>query len=136
MRYRRMLAALAACLVGCSSGEPFDYIPVTGRITYEDGSAIGAGGMRLQFVSQDQAPVDGLHPRPAMANVDAEGRFESVTSRKHGDGLVPGKHKVAVLLAAGPSGRPLIAQPYTHIETTPLIVDTAVLPLEIKVPKP
>src|SRR5690606_16771513 len=76
-------------LAGCSDGNPFDYVPVSGRLTYEDGAPIPAGGMRIGFTVMDVAPKDGAFPRPAEAVVDAQGNFSSVTSYKPGDGLMP-----------------------------------------------
>jgi len=131
-------AALAAALIsfsGCGSGSPFKYVQVSGTVKYEDGSAI-PGGCRLVFNSVDAAPVGNAYPRPGMANVNADGTFNEVTSYKYGDGLVPGKHKVVVQAANERDGNPVVPKEYTNPETTPLVVDTAALPFEIKVPKP
>ena len=129
--------ATAMWLAGCGdSGSPFDYIQVSGQLVYEDGSPIGKDNMRVQFVSIDQSTVGQAHPRPALASLDREGRFESVTSYKYGDGLVPGKHKVAILDAEDPSGKLLVPLEYTNVNSSPLIISTEDLPLEIKVPKP
>ncbi len=130
------MLSLFAMLVGCGDGTPFQYIPVEGQLTYEDGSTIPAGGMRLQFVTLDVKPKKGAFPRPATTGVGSQGRFENVTSYKYGDGLVPGKHKVAIFYATDKKGNLLVPKECTHVSTTPLIVDTASLPLEIKVPKP
>jgi hypothetical protein len=133
--YQSMVCLLALmCVIllgGCKdSSSPFEYIPVSGKATYEDGTPIKAG-IRLQFKSLDQNAIEAAHPRPALTTLDAEGRFENVTSYKYGDGLVPGKHQVAILDADN-----LVPQEYTNVNSSPLIVDTASLPLEIKVPKP
>jgi hypothetical protein len=129
------ILALALCL-GCGSGEPFDYIPVTGKLSYEDGSTIPAQGIVLQFIAQDVKPIDGMHPRPATASVNGQGEFNEATSHKFGDGLVPGKHKVALMYATDANGKLLVPVDFTHAGTTPLVVDTATLPLDIRVPKP
>ncbi|MEM9354468.1 MAG: hypothetical protein AAGA92_15790 [Planctomycetota bacterium] len=131
--------AVAACLaaaIGCGSASPFDYQKASGKLTYEDGTPFGQGGVRLQFLSLDQQPKEGMHPRPALAQVDAQGNFSSVTSYKYGDGLLPGRHKVAVLDAQGEDGSSLVPQEYTSLKTTPLTITTEELPLVIKVPKP
>ena len=126
-----LILILGSGLVGCDSGSsPFKYVPVSGKVSYEDGSPIKAG-IRLQFKSLDQSAIESAHPRPALTTVDGEGRFENVTSYKYGDGLVPGKHQVAILDADK-----LVPAEYTNVNTSPLTVDTANLPLEIKVPKP
>lgn len=134
-----LLLAAATCL-GCGDGNPFDYVPVSGKLTYEDGTPIPAGGIELQFFAQDAKPVNGAHPRQAGAKVDASGSFANVTSYKYGDGLVLGKHKVAIDYATDAKGKFLVPKEYTHGGTTPLIVeiteDSAETPLDIKVPRP
>ena len=132
------ISALACFVpfVGCSSDTPFNYVKASGKVSYEDGSPIGKGGFRLQFIAVDREPVDGFHPRPGLANVDANGNFDSVTSHKYGDGLLRGKHRVAILSATGQAGQALVPKDYTHAKTTPLVIDTAEMPLHIKVPKP
>ena len=124
-------------LVGCGDGSPFEYIPVQGQLTYEDGSRIpAAGSMRLQFEPLDVSSHDGMHPRTASTGLDSDGRFAEVTSYKYGDGLVPGHHKVAIAYATDAKGKLLIPKDYTNLATSPLEIDTDNLPLEIKVPKP
>jgi hypothetical protein len=131
------LFVLLVCVTcfGCGSGGPFKYVRVSGKVTYEDGSPI-PGGCRLMFSSQDVAPVENAYPRPGMANVDANGNFDCVTSYKYGDGLVPGKHKVAIQAANERDGKLVVPKEYASTETTPLVIDTADSPLDIKVPKP
>jgi hypothetical protein len=103
---------------------------------YDDGTPIPGGGLRLQFSAQDAPPVEGAHPRPAIAEVNGKGEFDCVTSYKYCDGLIPGRHKVAIQQVTGQDGRPLIPSEFTSIATTPLVVHTDDAPLEIKVPKP
>jgi hypothetical protein len=90
----------------------------------------------LRFESLDAPVVEGAHPRPGIANINAQGEFDFVTSYKYGDGLIPGHHKVAVLGGGGPNDRPAVPKDYQSVSTTPLVIDTANAPLEIKVPKP
>lgn len=125
-----------AFLPGCGDNGPFEYIPVQGKVTYEDGAPIPAGGIMLQFQSRDAKPVGDMHPRPATAGVDANGEFKSATSLKHGDGLIPGRHKVALQYATDANGKLLIPQAYAHLGTTPLEADTGEGVMEIKVPRP
>jgi hypothetical protein len=133
---RITLLMLFAAAAGCGSSGPFSYTPVDGRVTYEDGSPIPAKGLMLQFQSLDAKPVGNMHPRPATAGVDENGVFASATSLKYADGLIPGKHKVAIYYATDAKGNLLVPAEYTHLGTTPLVADTATLPLDIKVPKP
>jgi hypothetical protein len=123
-------------LIGCGSGGPFEYENVSGKITYEDGSPIPVDGLRLRFIAQDAPQVDNAFPRPAFADVDSQGEFASVTSYKYGDGLIPGKHKVAIEKEGSPDVRPPVPKEYLSISTTPLMVDTADAPFRIKVPRP
>ena len=132
------LLVIAAIMssVGCGGSQPFSYIPVSGRLTYDDGMPVPAGGIRIGFKAIDAQPVGEAYPRPAEAVVNAEGNFESVTSYKPDDGLIPGKHKVTLYYAIDNQGKLLVPKEYTDPSTTPLVVDTATLPLEIKVPRP
>jgi hypothetical protein len=129
----RSVAVLIACAcLGCGSGSPFKYVKASGKITYEDGTPLK--NVRLLFDAQDAPSVEGAHARPAVANVNDQGEFDCVTSYKYGDGLIHGKHKVAI--DAGGPENPIVPKEFQSMATTPLIVDTASLPLEIKVPKP
>lgn len=133
---RPLLTIAGLLCIGCGPSSPFDYVKVNGTILYDDGTPIPASAIRLQFAAQDAPPVEGAHPRPAVANVNSKGEFDCVTSYKYGDGLIPGKHKVAVQQATGKSGELLVPKEFTSIATTPLLVDTDDAPLEMKVPKP
>lgn len=130
---RLLLAFAIVWVVGCGPSGPFEYVPIQGRVVYEDGSPVPGG--QLQFESQ--MPIEGnIRPRPAGAAIDSDGNFDAVTSYKYGDGLVPGKHKVSFIFATDAQGRPLVPLEYQSMASTPLVVDTADAPLEIKVPKP
>lgn len=133
----RILLGLS-CLVclGCGSSSPFDYVEASGRVMYDDGAPIPAGGIQLLFTAQDAPQVEGAHPRPAVADVNEKGEFASVTSYKYGDGLIPGRHKVVLQQVKDKAGNLLVPKEYTSIATTPLVVDTEQMPFEIKVPKP
>jgi hypothetical protein len=134
-----VLLAAAVCL-GCDDGNPFDYVPVSGKLSYEDGTPLPAGGIRLRFYLQDVGPIDGAYPRPGMANVDPSGNFPNATSYNYGDGLTPGKHKVSLDYATDAAGKLLIPKEYTHPGSTPLVIEiteaSSDAPLEIKVPRP
>ena len=76
-------------LAGCGGGDPFSYVKVSGKVTYEDGSLIPVESLELTFFPQS-GPIDPkTYPRPGLAGVDkATGTFSFVTSHKAGDGLV------------------------------------------------
>jgi len=132
-----VLVAVFAALTGCGQGDPFDYVKVSGKVTYEDGSPIPGDRLEVEFVPLAE-PVDPqTHPRPGFATMNEDGTFDSVTSYKHGDGLVPGRHKVAVRSFSedlNPTGA--VPEEYTNPETSPLEVDTADAPFHLKIPKP
>jgi hypothetical protein len=129
---------LTSCLVcvGCGPRSPYEYVEASGQIAYEDGTAIPSGGIRLLFSAMDAPSVEGAHPRPGVAEVNEKGEFTCVTSYKYGDGLVPGRHKVAVQEVKDKQGRLLVPKEFTNIATTPLTIDTSEAPFDIKVPKP
>ena len=121
---------------GCGSNSPFDYVKVSGKVLYDDGTPVPFSGETRIMFGSFAPPADGdAHPRPAVAYLKADGTFESVTSYKYGDGLVRGKHKV-LLSGADAGGKPLFPIEYADINTTPAEIDTADSPLEIKIPKP
>ena len=133
----RIYAALLCCIfAGCGSGSPYDYVKASGKITYDDGTPLPANNLKLRFVAQDPPIVSGAHPRAAFAVVDAEGKFDCVTSYKYGDGLIPGRHRVSVEREGLPSEKIPVSLEYMASSTTPIEVDTADAPFEIKVPRP
>ncbi len=133
-----LVVLLGVALVGCGGQGPFKSVPVSGVVTYEDGTPIPVGGMKVFFHSQTP-PKEGMHPRPAMVGVGADGRFENVTTYKYADGLVVGPHKVTLVAEeAGGKMSKKIPKDYADVRTTPLTVDVTKSGqvLEIKVPKP
>lgn len=128
-----MLAALTlALLVGCDGG-PYRMEQVTGRVVYEDGSPVpGKLGIRFQSLAP---PIDErTHPRPGYAYTDDQGVFTSVTTYKHADGVVGGRHKLLIGEVEGLGT--LIDPKYGDPNASPLEVDTSDAPFEIKVSKP
>jgi hypothetical protein len=131
-------AALSLAHAGCSgSGSPFESVPVSGKVTYEDGSPIPVPGMTLFFHSMEP-PRDGMHPRPATVGVGADGTFKDITTYKPADGLVLGKHKVSLVAQKGEKLTNQIPMEYALPDKTPLVVEITESGqfLEIKVPKP
>lgn len=124
-------------LTGCGNGSPFKSVPVSGKVTYEDGSAIPVAGMKVFFHSLEPAK-DGMHPRPGTAGTGSDGTFTEVTSYKFNDGLVLGKHKVSLVCEEGGKLTNKIPIECARPEKTPLTVEVTKSGqfLEIKVPKP
>ncbi|MEX2091259.1 MAG: hypothetical protein WD971_01215 [Pirellulales bacterium] len=128
--------------VGCGSGNPWDPVRVSGKITYEDGSVIPVGGMRLYFMPQTP-PIDAkTFPRQGVVGVNvSDGSFDKITTYKYADGLIPGKHKVIVAPSerrggGGGGSAVTIPKEYTSLDTTPIEIDTADSPIHIKIRKP
>ncbi len=126
-------------LAGCSgNNDPFSYVKVYGKVTYDDGSLIPAKEIDIWFFPETKGPSHAMTPRSGSALVDVKtGEFKNVTSHTFGDGLVRGKHKVLVL---GPSRSNLptsiVPAECGELSDTELEVDTDHLPFDIKVPKP
>lgn len=139
-----LLAARGAVLcvllffVGCGSGDPFSYVKVSGKVTYDDGSLIQHEGASLTFFPQAEALGPTTFPLPGVARFDpATGQFNVVTSHKYGDGLVRGKHKVTLTTSSHhPLPASVVPPEYADPEKTPLLVDTAEQPFDLKVRKP
>jgi hypothetical protein len=141
-RLAPLLAAVICTLGGCGSDMPFDLLPVSGKVTYEDGSLIKAESIRLAF--NPAAAASGPITTPGgTAQVDvADGTFTSVTTRRTGDGLAACRYKVVVVpFKKGPQGGPTptdaVAAKYQKETTTPLEIEVneANQFIEIKVSK-
>lgn len=133
-----VVSILSIAVAGCSgTGSPFQSVPVSGKVTYEDGSPIPVPGMTLYFFCQEP-PKENMHPRPASVGVGSDGTFEKVTTYKYADGLVLGKHKVAVVCQENGKPSAKIPKGYEIPLKTPLMVEVTQSGqfLEIKIPKP
>ena len=119
-------------VVGCS-GEtnPFPMTPVSGTVTYEDGSLIAGSEVWVDFVPQVEA-VDNKSPRPGRADVNvADGTFDSATTETPGDGVIIGEHQVSVSVIEA-NGR----QTQLTVVDSPITITEGGAPLAIKVKKP
>jgi len=91
-----VLAAVIA--PGCGGGSPYEIMPVTGKLTYSDGSLVPADQIRVTFVPQAEAIDQKTNARPGIAYLDEEtGEFTSMTTSKYGDGATVGKNKVQII---------------------------------------
>ena len=134
-----LILLAASAVLGCGGdGDPFSYVRVTGKVTYEDGSLIPAQELILNFVSETP-PLDAkTYPRAGMVPVDpATGKFGVPSTHKANDGVVRGKHKVTITTVnQQPLSPKLVPKEYADDKTTPLEVDTAQPFFELKVRKP
>ena len=132
------VALLTVAVEGCGgSATPFEAVPVSGKVVYDDGSPIPVPGMELSFHSMTP-PKDGFYPRVGAANVGGDGSFAMVTSHKYADGLLPGKHKVVIISREGGQLTKKIPKECAVLSSTPIEVEVTESGqfLEIKVPKP
>jgi|GEM_PF-1102448 len=123
---------------GCGPRDPFRYVRVSGDVRHSDGQRIDCQSLRLSFTPLGPPRDPRTHPRPGTATVDVRtGQFTSATTRKTGDGLVRGRHKVALRTTeGGPLPIDVVGPEYATAATTPLEIDTNSLPLQIRVPRP
>lgn len=135
LHHALIVLATLACVfsLGCGSGAPFSYKKVSGRVVFDDGVPVTRG--KVIFDPQS-SPVGEAHPRAGAADLDSEGRFSEATTFKPGDGIVAGKHKVAIMFTEGSDGKASVDPIYANVATTPVEVDTADLPFEIVVKRP
>ena len=115
------------------------YVKVNGKVSYTDGTPIKATEIKLIFIPETLPTVDEqTHARAATAYLKPDGTFDAVTSHTLDDGLLPGKHKVLIFITDGRNQRidGLVPAEYRDPAKTPIEVDTANLPMEIKVKKP
>ena len=127
-------------VTGCGPTPPYATTPISGKVTYEDGSLIPGEQVTVTFVPQTP-PIDPrTYPRPAGVVVNAaDGTFGNFTTDTYGDGVTLGPAKV-VVQSSKADGLPTGAVPaeYSSAEQTPLKVEVTSghAPYEIKVPKP
>lgn len=77
-------------LIGCGRSGP-EVVPVDGTVTFGGGPWPKSGVLIFAV----ESPAPGMPNRPAMGLFDTDGRL-TVTTFVKGDGLVPGKYKMAV----------------------------------------
>jgi len=133
--------ALLFCLavsVGCGYQPPFKTVPVSGKVSYTDGTPIQEHELYVKFVPQVE-PNGKDHARQGIATVKPDGTFSDMTTWKVGDGATVGKQKVLVT-ATGKEMHPSAAVPpiYSDPATTPLTceVTPGCGPFDFKVEKP
>ena len=134
----RCLRLLACCLltllVGC--GGSGDYVEVSGKVTYEDGSVIPIRGMQVIFNPQVNSTEGragrSKRPRAARAAVnEKDGTFDTATTYTYGDGLPAGKYIVTLQDAERK-----LPPAYASLDTTPFHADTKDSPFTFLVKKP
>lgn len=127
------LGVLAAVWFAGCGGQTL--CPVYGRIVYTDGaSAKELEGYTVTFESVDQAATELKPGVSATGVVQADGTFQLGTY-KPGDGVVPGRHRVAICaplsLADGALPPSLIPLKYANFAASGLEVDIKPGPNEV-----
>lgn len=138
----RWLAAAAAALAlsGCGGGNPYQTVPVSGKLTYKDGSLIPAQRIQVNFIPEVKAIDPKTHPHPGIAYVDVEtGEFTAVTTATYGDGATVGKNKVQII-AVDENQRPSKAVPAKYADPTTSDLEVEIGPgsslLELEIDRP
>ena len=125
------LAVVHLANAGCRREMPFDLVPISGKVTYEDGALIESGSITVTFNPVGAEPSGGLTAPGAQTQVNVkDGSFTAVTTRRPDDGVIRGRHKVVVLsYDPRPDGRPMpntaVPSRYRKVESTPVEVDVA-----------
>ena len=121
---------------GCGSRPPVGLVPVTGKVTYDDGSLIQAERISIIFAPQGMQTGDGMPVSPSHGSVNvADGSFTLSTWSRQGAPV--GKFKVAVG-AFGENKRYVLAKVLSDPQKTPLtaeVVGDEPNVIHIKVPK-
>jgi hypothetical protein len=105
-------------------------LPVTGTVKNANGSPIESESRMVVF-----HPISG--GKPASGTAEKDGSFTLMT-KKPGDGVAPGKYKVALLFMKNyPTGKIAVPQKYGDPSTTPLeaTVDAGHTHFDFKVEK-
>jgi len=122
-----LLAIAVLGIGGCSKKGP-KMVKVSGTVKFRDGTALpvpqrdrgGSATIRFEPADIEDGSADPNRPRkPAYGAIKPDGSYE-VTTVKPGDGVIPGRYKVAVTVMgkyADPSSS-LIPQRYSDPETS------------------
>ena len=124
IRSCRWLAASIVLLAGCGDeAPPFEFAPVTGKVTYEDGSPLQGKYQIINFTPVGIKPVDGQYAPPASAKIEPDGTFKLASGQE--DGAVVGQHKITLVVfdEYGPSPKSMISKEYNDLSSTPLARD-------------
>ena len=136
-----MLGAALTVFAGCGPKAPYQIVPVSGKVVYDDGEPIPGHRVFIRFYPQVPAASAKESPKPGVAEVkEADGTFTAATTIRYGDGLIVGPQKVTVI-SQDEKEKPTKAVPKEYMDAvnTPLTVDVTIdglQPAIIKVPRP
>lgn len=114
-----MCLPVAAALIGCGESR-VEVSPVTGKVTYQGQSPVGA-----LIVLHPVSPADGASVAPTGA-VKKDGTF-AITAYEKGDGAPPGEYVATIEWykfdeKLGGSGPNVLPQDYANAKTSPIKV--------------
>jgi hypothetical protein len=135
-----LMTSLCVCFfcLGCGPSAPFQMVPVSGQVRYEDETPIPGAKVRVEFHSARAPLGPKTYPRKGVAECDSHGHFSEVTTWKHADGAIVGPQKI-VVLSFDEQQRPTLAVPreYQSPTSTPLNIEVPPYgpPLNLKIRK-
>jgi hypothetical protein len=117
-----LITAVATFGGGCGE-EPFPLVPVSGKITYADGSLI-PGETLVQFIPSDVKTSGKRVAGGASGYLNPQnGTFASLTTHKANDGVAAGRCRVIVVPLPSSGRRAETVRPqYQKPDSTPLKV--------------
>ena len=114
---------LLAVVAGCG-GEPFSFVPVTGKITYTDNTLIPAEEIMVRLVPLNPVQKGADIAPSATGIVDVkDGTFAGVTSHKYMDGVVPGRYLVMVIALKDHKPSGAVPAKYLSAVASPLVIE-------------
>jgi hypothetical protein len=125
MKHYLFFVLLCLTISGCNNG----FVPVHGKVTFEDGSPLTQGGIAFSTAT---FMADG--------KIQPDGTF-TLTSLKQGDGLPPGNHVVTISASEVDTKERttyLVDPMFGDVTTTPLTAEVSVNQkiFDFKVSKP
>jgi hypothetical protein len=136
---RVAVCAITLVIAGCDRNAPFDIVPTSGKVQYDDGTPIPGNRLVVEFHSQTPPKNAKTHPRKGVAECDRDGNFKTVTTWKYGDGAIVGPQKIVLLALDGQQQQTgAVPSEYANPSSTPLAVEVKAggPPLEFKIPNP
>lgn len=136
---RLVVVLLGVGIAGCGTDNPYDVVPISGTVTYEDGTPIPGEYVTITFLPQVENLDPKTYPRSAQARVNPDGTFANASTYEYGDGVIPGEHKV-IIESVDENESPTGAIPpgYGSQESTPLTITVSPdeSTFDIRIPRP
>jgi hypothetical protein len=109
------VVSLAVVVVGCGGDSKKTAIPVSGKVTFNDGMPPAAEYMQIRF----EPAVGTPDTKAATGTIQKDGTYQLTTVAAN-DGAFPGDYKVVFSIYKTYLGREdMITAPATNVSTTP-----------------